>query len=511
MKREPTPLLPFWPALLVAAISGPVLDAGFPDRNLWPLTLVGIALVLLALIGRRASTGLLLGFVAGLTFYLVHIEWASLFLGPIPMTALAVLQSLFFALGAMLISLAYRWVPRAAPGPAGRLALLPLVVAGIWTAREGISSVWPYGGFAWGRAALSQSEGPFAELFAWVGVSGVSFLLVALVALTIEAFRVGSVSRILRGAAVAGAFVLLLVVPAFPVAYDGTTTIAAVQGNGKAAYFDAPLRQRGDLLQAQLDATRPIFGEDVDMVVWPEGATDLNPLGNATAASVFDLVSSEMDAPLIAGAITERDDRIYNTSLLWREGEGAVDFYDKRHPIPFGEYVPDREFWEPFAPDLIGLIQREYTAGTTDTVLDVGGVLVGANICFDISDDVVMRESVVDGARVLLAQTNNADFGRTDESEQQLAIARVRALELGRSVVNISTVGTSAIIAPDGSTIDQLPVYTAASMIAEVPLSSTMTPAAIFGATLEQILAGLGLVGLAAAGVIARGQRRPRG
>ena len=50
-------------------------------------------------------------------------------------------------------------------------------------------------------------------------------------------------------------------------------------------------------------------------------------------------------------------------------------------------------------------------------------------------------------------QTNNADFRGTDENLQQLAVARIRAVETGRTVVNVSTVGTSQIIRPDGSTL----------------------------------------------------------
>jgi apolipoprotein N-acyltransferase len=484
------------------------MDAGFPDRDWWPLTFVGIALVLVSVMGRRPRSALLVGFVAGMAFYLVHIEWASLFLGPVPMVALSFLESLFVALGALLISLAYRWCASAWPTTLGRLGLLPVIIGGLWTAREAISSVFPYGGFAWGRVALSQSESPFAGLFSWLGVSGVSFVMVALVALAIEVVRLTTVPKLVRVTVAVAALAAMLVIPSFPIALSGTASVAAVQGNGKAAYFDS--REQGDLLAAQYAATAPLFDQDLDldMVVWPEGASDLNPLTERYAANVFDIVSERLDAPLIAGAITERGDEIFNTSLLWQSGEGTTDYYDKKHPIPFGEYVPDREFWEPLAPDLIGLIGRDYTPGTTDTVFDIDGIIAGINICFDISDDAVMYNAVRDGAELLLAQTNNADFGTTDESVQQLAIARIRALELGRSVVNISTVGTSAIIAPDGSTIDRLTSYTAATMVADVPLSTTITPAFFLARGIELLVSGLGLAALVIAG---RTERKPRG
>jgi apolipoprotein N-acyltransferase len=175
--------------------------------------------------------------------------------------------------------------------------------------------------------------------------------------------------------------------------------------------------------------------------------------------------------------------------------------------VPFGEYVPDRAVWRTFAPDLIDLIQREYTPGTTDNVFNINGTLVGVNICFDIVDDQILTESVDEGARVILASSNTADFGHTDESAQQLAIARIRAIELGRSVVNISTVGLSAIIAPDGSITQSLPWFTAASMVGNVPLSSTVTPAVFAGRQIEWLVSGFGLAALILGGLVSRTRR----
>ncbi len=499
------PILPLWAALLVAAASGPVMDAGFPDKNIWPLTFVGIGLVLVALVGRRVWSSVLVGFVAGAAFYFTHIQWASLFLGPLPMSALAVLESLFFAAGAAAITLAYRWIPHVWPSALGRLVVLPIAVAGLWTAREAWASVWPYGGFSWGRVAFSQSDSPFSPLFAWLGVSGVSFVMVFLVAVVIEAVRFAGVKPLVRASVAVALASLLLVLPAWPTHTDGTMRVAAVQGNGKAGYFDGS--QANELLEAQFSATTPLFGQRVDVVLWPEGTTYRDPILDTYTTGVFDYVSEQMDAPLIAQGVSERDGLFHNTAVLWQAGEGALDYYDKKHPVPFGEYIPDRAFWRPFAPDLIDLIQREYTPGTTDNVFDVNGVIVGINICFDIVDDQILTESVEQGAQVIFASSNNADFGRTDESAQQLAIARIRAIELGRSVVNISTVGLSAIIAPDGSITQQLPWYTPGTMVDDVPLSTAITPAVLLGRQLEWFVAGLGLATLLIAGLAMRGRR----
>ena len=203
----------------------------------------------------------------------------------------------------------------------------------------------------------------------------------------------------------------------------------------------------------------------------------------------------------IVNAATTRGEDTFNTSMLWVGGEGAVQLHDKANPVPMGEYVPDRWFYEALAPDLIGLIQREYTPGTNPPFFDLDGVGVGLAICFDVIYDDVIWSGAQDGAQVYMFQTNNADFRDTDENLQQLAFARMRAIETGRSVVNLSTVGTSQVMGPDGRTIDGLDAGTAGHMLTEVPLRTGLTPAVIAGPWV-QVLPGWGsLLALIALGI----------
>lgn len=495
--QRATPLVPLWGAILLAAGSGYLLDAAFPDRGWWPLAPVALLLLLVALRGRGFGTGLVVGFVSGAVFWLVQIIWLTRYLGPVPWLALGILQAIFFAIGCALIAVVLGWGPAVWPTRLGRLGMLPVVVAGLWTAREGFTAVAPYGGFAWGRLALSQSESPFADLAAWFGVAGLSFVIAWLAAFGFFLILEFGIPAGVRAGAAVGAIAVLVVVPAWPTIVSGTTTVAAVQGNADAGLFAN--RPAGEILMDHASASLPLAGKDIDMVVWPENASDVDPNRSAQAAKVLDFVSTSLDAPLVAGTVTERDGLYYNTSFLWEPGEGIVDYYDKGHPVPFAEYMPDRAFWRPFAPDLIDLVGRDYQIGRTDGVFDIDGVIAGISICFDIADDQLISNLMDQGAQIILAQTNNADFGTaeqpTDESAQQLAIARIRAVETGRTVVNISTVGESAIVAPDGSTIDSLPAFTAGAMVQEVPLSDTTTPAMVIGRGLEWLVAGLGLAG----------------
>lgn len=486
--------MPLWVAVPAAVAAGALLDAAFPDRGWWWAAPLAAGVLFTTLLGRGFATGALVGAAGGATFWLLHVEWLTLYLGPLPWFALAGLETVIFALGAGAIAVILTHGSETWRTRIGRFGLLPVLVAGVWTAREGLASVWPYGGFAWGRLSISQVGGGFAELLPWIGAAGVSFAMAWLAALSVQLLRYARVPPLTVAAVITGVVTALFAVPGWPAATEGTIRVAAVQGGADAGLFAE--YSAGDLLRAHRAATPDLEPESVDFVVWPENSTDLDPLRSAESARLLNRLSEELGAPMVVGTITARGDEFFNTSLLWESGEGVTDWYDKAHPVPFAEYMPDRAFWRPFAPELVDLVTRDYSIGTRENVFSIDGTTAGVSICFDIADDQLISEMIDAGAQLILAQTNNADFGRTDESIQQLAIARMRALETARSVVNISTVGTSAIVHPDGSLSTELPTWAPGAMVAEVPLSDTVTPAVAMGRQIEWFVSGLGVAGV---------------
>ena len=501
--------VPLWAAVAAAAAAGFLLDLASPPAGWWPLTFVAVMVALLTLIGRSIGGALLVGTTFGAVFYTTHLAWVGEFLGPVPWLALAGLEAVLFGAAAVPITLAYRWTARHRSRSGVQLAAVPLLVAGLWAAREVVMGVWPYSGFPWARLGMTQVGGPIAEVASWTGVAGLSLLIVAVCAAVVQWLHAGGI-RFTRGLLPAAVVAVLLVIaPQFPTTAAGEFRVGWVQGNGPTGYFDD--KTPGDVLAAQIAATRPLLGQPMDLLAWPEGGVDADPLSDPAAAETLDQVVRSAGAPLLMNTATTRGDQVFNTSLLWTADPADRQWHDKVNPVPFGEYVPDRWFYELIVPELVGLIQRDYTPGTNSPIVQVGDVGVGLAICFDVIYDTVIWDAARSGAEMFVFQTNNADFRGTDENLQQLACARLRALETGRAVVNVSTVGTSQVIAPDGTTVDSIAVNTAGGAVSTVPLRTGLTPAVVLGPWLTGLIVLAAAGGLAAAGFSHRARTRAGG
>src|SRR6218665_3754174 len=159
----------------------------------------------------------------------------------------------------------------------------------------------------------------------------------------------------------------------------------------------------------------------------------------------------------------------------------------RRTPVPFAQYVPDRCFFRLLAPNLVALIQREYAPGTRPPVITIGTTTAGLAICFDVIYDSVVWDAARRGAELYLLQSNNADFRGTEENQQQSAIVRMRAIETGRSVVNVSTVGESQVYDSSGESVASIAANTAGALVTDVQLRRGLTPAVAVDRTTENV------------------------
>ena len=205
-------------------------------------------------------------------------------------------------------------------------------------------------------------------------------------------------------------------------------------------------------------------------MIWPENSTDIDPM---LYPPVYDEIASAAAAigrPILVGAVLQNPER--NAGVLWLPGKGPTTIYAKRRLVPFGEYVPFRSLISKIT-SLTQLQPTDFVPGHQTVVFNVGQIRLGDIICYEVGFDDLVRSEVAAGANLLSMQSNDATFERegptTAESGQQLAMARIRAVEFDRAVVVASTTGYSAIVAPDGQLISRSGMWTQAELEARVP------------------------------------------
>jgi apolipoprotein N-acyltransferase len=501
------------PRAVAAAIVGVVTCFAFPPWGWWPLAFLGVAGLALICEGRTCASGYRLGLAYALGFLLPLLAWSRI-AGIDAWIILTISQSLLLAFIGPLCVLAQR----------RRFA--PLWLAGAWMVEEAARDRIPFGGFPWGRLAFSQSSSPLTALASVGGAPLMSFavafgggLLVLLVrsvqtAATSQAtpFRArGWRTSALTALAVAVVIFGALLIPRPTAAQDGTATVAAVQGNVPRTGLDA-LGQKRAVTRNHLAETQALAAQvqtgkvpAPDLVIWPENSSDLDPFHDATAAQLLSEASTVIQRPILVGAVLDGPGagHVSNDGLLWGPEGYLGQSYTKRHPVPFAEYLPGRSWIQKIITRYAHDQPNDFVHGKTVGMFTIKGSTrsyrVGDVICFEVAYDGLVRDVVSHGAQLIVIQTNNASFGRSGETYQQLAMGRIRAVEHGRSVVVAATSGLSAIISPDGSLIARSSLFTAQSLVAPVPLRTSLTISDRLGGWVELVLVTLGALGLLSA------------
>jgi apolipoprotein N-acyltransferase len=512
-----TTLLPRMLRLGVAMLAGLLMCGSFPPIGWWWSAVPALALLTWVLVhpGITMAGGFGYGFAFGLAFYLPLLPWIGGLVGPIPWLMLAAMEACFPAIfGVLAVCVA-------------RLPGRPLWLAAVWSMQEWLKSSIPFGGFPWGVTAFGQADGPFLVLAQLGGAPSVSFAIALLatslcavltgVAQWVRRDGTGSHPRPSAGALIAAGAgicaVLLITAVAAPgvrraAMDDGPAiAVAAIQGNvprlgldfnsQRRAVLDNHVRQTLQLA----DDVRAGAAAQPKFVIWPENSSDIDPLSNADAAAQIGVAARAIGVPILVGAVVERPDATpedpaaSNTVIVWDPATGPGERHDKQIVQPFGEYLP----WRSFFRHLSSYADRAgyFVPGNGTAVVHPAGVPVGVATCWEVIFDRALRRSVRNGAQLLAVPTNNATFDQP-MSEQQLAFAKLRAVEHGRYLIVAGTTGISAAIAPDGRELARTAFFTPAYLDVEVRLRTEPTPATRWAEPLQWLLVA---VAIAAVGV----------
>ena len=283
---------------------------------------------------------------------------------------------------------------------------------------------------------------------------------------------------------------------------SGTATVAAVQGDvpgpGNDVLFDHRQVTRNHVEETVRLADAVAAGEQPrpDLVVWPENSTAVDPFLDAETNQGIERAVAAIGVPVLVGAIVDDGpEHVLNQGIVWDPVTGPGERYTKWHPVPYGEYIPFRQYLDVNFGEL-ARIRRDMRAGDRTEPLEVGPIRLADAICFDVAYDDGLHAQVREGAELLTVQTSNATFIFTDQVDQQFAITRLRAIEAGKWLVVASTNGRSGIIAPDGRVVETVDRRTTATMLAEVELLPGVSPGIHLTPWVTRGVVGLTLLGL---------------
>ncbi len=475
-----------WRRALAAFAAGVVTALALAPVYALPLMALGfsVLIVLIDAVGaapRPRLRAFAVGWFFGFGYFLAGVYWmafsffvqADQFAWMAPFAVLGMPAFLGFFTGAAALAASLVWRP-------GWPRIF--IFAALWAVFEYLRGhiltglPWNLAGQALAGAAIS------AQTAAWYGAYGLSLVAVLLAAAPAAGLSGGAIRRrVLAGpvvtlAGIAMIFAIGAARLALPEpAPDGENFLRIVQPN-------IPQREKidpnlwGRNFYKLLGLSKAVAPPDARLfILWPENAAPLLDEANTALGVLSDELPK--GAVLIAGAVRREPDgdggeRYFNSIMTIAEtpeGRRAVNYYDKHHLVPFGEYLPFYDFLQ-----AVGLAQLTpygdagFASGSGLSIVEAGGPAFSPLICYE----VIFPGAVYprgERPQWLVTVTNDAWFGDTSGPRQHLDQARLRAIETGLPMARSANTGISALIDAKGRILARVKLYQSGVIDAALP------------------------------------------
>jgi apolipoprotein N-acyltransferase len=455
---------------LVAIIAGLLVAFSLPPWGWWPLAYVGVALFATCRPNSNRAR-FMFGTLFALAWLAPGMAWMWFLTAPGYVIA-ALLFSALHGIAAMITgAVTDRQKHRAIVGPLAH------------TLAEALRFSFPFGGVPLATLAISQAASPIAPI---VRVGGP--LLLTYVVLQIG-FLLANLRETTASKRAMHAVLLTVIVAVLPIAgsiaphgrdIGRTLNIAAVQGGGPQGTLAINTNSR-DVVIRHLDATKTITGGtastdgQLDLVIWPENVIDVSSFSSSVERTEVAAQAARLNAPFLVGITEDLDNKFFTNAQVVVNTDGSLgDRYDKVRRVPFGEFVPMRGLLEAVGAP-VDRIPRDAMAGNDTAILDAADTTIAVVISWEVFFAGRANEGVERGATLLVNPTNGSSYTGTILQTQQIASSRLRALETGRWLVQVSPTGFSAFVSPSGQVFDRTGVSEQHVITREVQLRSGRT------------------------------------
>ena len=443
---------------LYAGVAGVIASTAFAPISLWPSAFIGLTIWYFLLIRMRLRSRVYVSYIFGLGVLLPVQLWTGIYVGNLPWLLLSFTQALIFTLPALFVG--------------KKINYNQIAFACSFVCVELLLRTVPFTGFGWSRLSFTQVDGPLQFLYPSGGVVLVAFLI-ALISSARSVFNLALICLVIAG---------LSFLPRIE-ATDKKSSIALVQGGVVKLGLEFNSKPKEVFLRHLQQTSKSVTFNQVDLIIWPENAVDIDINTNDEVKKLINQKSVFLDTPLLVGGVTKSGDNLLNQSFLF--DPQIKQSYSKRYLTPFGEYLPLRGIATKVSryADQI----TDFKAGQEDTKFLIDDATFQSLICYELLDD-SFRDQI--DTNFLVVQTNNATFGDTAQLDQQLNIARVRAIETGRYIAYVSTTGTTSFIDNRGKIIEKLPKFESSTLFGEVNHVIGITTTQIIGKYLEYLAVG---------------------
>ena len=455
---------------LVAIIAGLLVAFSLPPWGWWPLAYVGVALFATCRPNSNRAR-FMFGTLFALAWLAPGMAWMWFLTAPGYVIA-ALLFSALHGIAAMITgAVTDRQKHRAIVGPLAH------------TLAEALRFSFPFGGVPLATLAISQAASPIAPI---VRVGGP--LLLTYVVLQIG-FLLANLRETTASKRAMHAVLLTVIVAVLPIAgsiaphgrdIGRTLNIAAVQGGGPQGTLAINTNSR-DVVIRHLDATKTITGGtastdgQLDLVIWPENVIDVSSFSSSVERTEVAAQAARLNAPFLVGITEDLDNKFFTNAQVVVNTDGSLgDRYDKVRRVPFGEFVPMRGLLEAVGAP-VDRIPRDAMAGNDTAILRAADTTIAVVISWEVFFAGRANEGVERGATLLVNPTNGSSYTGTILQTQQIASSRLRALETGRWLVQVSPTGFSAFVSPSGQVFDRTGVSEQHVITREVQLRSGRT------------------------------------